>query len=59
MIVVTAAGMIYAYRSRLFCFSNFSSQPRYGIVPNDDDDEDDEANIHLKYSDGLNDDYGA
>ncbi|GFS03273.1 furin-like prohormone convertase [Elysia marginata] len=57
MVIVSVAALVYAYRSRLFCFDGFSSQPRYGIVPNEDDD--DEANIRLKYSDGLDDEYGA
>ncbi|RUS76822.1 hypothetical protein EGW08_015420 [Elysia chlorotica] len=57
MMVVTGAGVVYSYRSRLFCFSNISSRPRYGMVPNDDEEE--EANIRLKYNDGLDDDYGA
>lgn len=57
VLVVLGAGLLYAYRSRLFCFDGFSSRPRYGIVPNDDDE--DEANIRLKYNDGLDDDYGA
>ena len=56
--VVIGAGVVYTYRSGLFCFNGLPGKPRYGIVPNEDD-EDDDVNVHLQYGDSLDDDYGA